>query len=307
MQKVICYLSFAILLALTACSKQDNAKVVELPVDPQKVAEPKEFVRFTLDKILGDKVVNDFDEIPSQRMYEQLRDTLDIATKKGEFETTDEYKKRFKEMQEKTYLEKLTFKDLLAFRVPVSSFGKIRTKYDADTQIAEIFVSGTSVPSGFGSAANTVGKIPSKIDFLLLDFDATTGKTEGQNAFGVKKDVDVNVSVAYGVASKSIPFLKYDRTNQFMETLKDSSLFTVKVDRSDAPAFLNDLGAIVIVKLQDPYLVRNSFGVAPTMDSPKAYSAEYKFFFGDVLGIVIYKKSSNAILKKVPAALNVVK
>lgn len=310
MQRIISYSWLAVILALIACSKQDNAKVVEMPVEQQKVVEQlkvveqKEFIKFTLDKISGDKLINDFDEVPLQRIYEQLKDTLNIAARKGEFQTTEEVKQRLKEVEEKTYVEKLTVKDLLAFRVPVNNYGKIKTKYDADSQIAMILVSGTSVPSGFSKAVNTSGKIPNRIDFLQLDFDVTTGKTEGQNSFGVKRDVDVNVSVTYGIASKSISFLKYDRTNQFTETVNDSNLFTVKVDRNVAPAFLKDLEAIVIVRLRDPYLIANSFGIAPTMDRPQAYSAKYKFLFGDVLGIVIYKKSNNEILKRIPATLN---
>jgi len=278
-------------------SSEKPSEVNQASISKESIKPP--FSKFSVESITDQKIKKEFSEVPIDLIFDSIEKHLNLT--KEEFETTDTFRKRADAKLITPYYESLNLTDLVIFSAPVGSSGTAY-EYDADKKLFRVYATETAVPTQFNRAGrfNLRKSVPNKLEI----FYERAGQSiqlagTGQNAFGAKADVELTSFNRYGLASGSMPFLKFEH-NAYMVSLKSTVLAELKIDADRAKALKSDLSMLVVFQLRDPYIITNSFGSAPTMSNPKGMSVTYKYLYGDVVDIIFYSNASGEIVSRIP-------
>jgi hypothetical protein len=294
-----------LLVVLISCEKNvDNKKInstakEELPIKTIEPVKPAPILgKFSYEMIAEDKIDLGFKKIPVQDISIGVERLLHI--KKNEFESTKEYQARVDGIKNETYYGDYTLKDLLVFQVDIGSNGAIKYKYDADKEEALIIASTSIAPARWSKREVLNKELPKKMDFFPLDLKSVKTDGVGQNAYGAEKNISITTGTAFGLASKSIPYLKYSRGMSELVSLEDTVIAKIKIPKNEAQNYLMNLGAVLVFQPQEPYIAYGLIQSAPTMSNDQGLNISYQFFYGDLNGIVIFDKRDSKIVAKVP-------
>lgn len=315
-QMVMLAILFAFATGLPGCSKRaesnatgngpnqtETGSVSAHSAAGEKVSSGIKFTKFSLDNVSGDRVEMTFTEVSVAEIYAAIVKHLDL--KKGEFETSDDFRARVDNAISTPYFHTLKLDDPVAFIVeiaPRTKFTYIKYKYDADNGLLSVYVDSTYAPMGFSSAGELALREtpPSKLAILkIAERRSILATGTGQNLFGAQREIELTKAEFYGLASKSIPFLSYG-DNPYGNHLNETTLVELKVEAKHAQEIAGDLSALVVFQPRNPYVIEKSEASAPTMSTGTGQLSIYKFLFGDLQGVIIYRKSSGEIIARLP-------
>jgi TonB family protein len=186
--------------------------------------------------------------------------------KKGEFETSDEFAQRIHHEKMLPVIGAVNLNDVFAFYY--DDFGLSYLADDAKYQL-----------SLFDSA-----KYLSQIDVNLTTQTKKYGSFVGQNAFGVKKRVQV-------VREANIQLkLSWDR-------YYDNDLFFA-VERSKAIRIKNSIRVLLLVKLHEPFVEINQNVETATIDDPRLVAYHDISLRAEYVGVIIYNIENGEILHR---------
>ena len=174
--------------------------------------------------------------------------------KKGEFESTEEYERRLEKIDNKPFYGGLMMNSRLAF---VVSKEALRTKYDADNQILDVFIKLERAVEGktwnfeiFGVTIQAYG-------------DSRT-TYEGQNAYGATATV-VKRQRSY----RNLVFVNNSEIG--IERSSSTTLVCdIKADAATARRLKDRLSVVFVSRLAKPYITTGMIELTPTLSSPLA-------------------------------------
>lgn len=185
---------------------------------------------------------------------------------KGEFETTQEYEQRLKQLSEKPVLGNLRVDSYYAFKADTEF------DYDADRQSL-----------GLSVKAKTI-----RGDLLMLFLHSTDQHLRSytaKNAFGAEVEVNVEDDEYYSLEFDNGP---------------DIGVY-IAMAPTDAEKAKPSINALVVCKLKPPFVDLRTDYHRATFDSPFSGSSKYYDIFIEVRAIWFYDFESGQVLAKVKA------
>lgn len=272
-------------------------------VKPSTVKAP--VIRFSMEMLEGGKISPAYAGFPVSDVIEAIQN-LQVA-RKGEFETTDDFKARRIAAISKKFLGGASVDDIFAFVVPVPKFDKysngLRYEFDADTGTIKLYVLPRSSEylalNGIGDPNYPTNRREFKgLDELILSSKTESKSTyPGSNAYGATVMVQKTDLSAVGIAANRIPFLKFKRDISYSNPAVSAQF---KLENSRAASEVPAMKALIVMKLSAPYIIYNFTRKEPKRDSPTDISMQEKYLYGDVLGIVFYSGKTGEIFARLP-------
>jgi hypothetical protein len=217
-------------------------------------------------------------------IYKALEKRNATSTK-GEFETTEAYRRRMESETNEILLGSLTRHSVFAFVIE-----RLESEYDADRQILRVKAELSRVREGVTLREN-------EKDLLWKIIDRDRSSYIGTNAYGAKVKVDRNDSDFYEIAFANysqFPVIRY--LDKFQQQLEDDEKklsekyglpppqrYTLTDDREtafaadltmDAPMAMkakNNLRLLLVCRLTTPNTIEGGMYDKPTIDRPHEY------------------------------------
>jgi hypothetical protein len=199
---------------------------------------------------------------------------------RGEFETTEEFRKRLDHESNLPLIGSLTAKSTLAF--VVSPF---ITKYDADAGILRM---STLVFSVIG------GRFAKRAYEITVDsIEGPRVKAVGENAFGAKRPIEIETSTSYMLAfwNSELRYFKKDELGNIAGL--------TRLGRDEALNIKDKVRGLVICKLAAPFASEWGGTVQATIDDPTEKHLTDRYVHISVLGFWFFDSASGRILDKV--------
>ena len=230
--------------------------------------------------------------------------------KKGEFESTADFNARKSLALSGRFLGDSTLEDSLAFVTSVTKLvgydSGFKYAFNADTGDVSLF----ALPSSSEySSLNGIGApdyMTNRRERRGLDrFDLSTkidsrSAYKGSNAYGATVTVEKTSMSRFGIATNRIPFLNFKRESSYSNPQVSAQF---KLENSRAARELPALKVMMVLKLEDPYIVYNFSHVEPKRDNPVDISVQEKFLTGNIIGIVFYSGLTGEVFARLPENL----
>ena len=209
---------------------------------------------------------------------------------KGEFENTEQFKKRVKSLQQfPPFIKTLNNNAEFAFRVI-----SYNPSYDADLQEFTFYF---LVNSGiFDLRKYDSHKEPSYESAVVLELktlDENKNSYEASNAFGATVQADMT--------SKTIIGIILGGALQHPKELKVSSYLTelkVNISSDKAKDVKENINILLIFKPKIPIIEHMTKARSATIDFPHAELTQLNLMVGDIIGVWLYNYKSGEIYKK---------
>jgi hypothetical protein len=249
------------------------------------------------------------DKLPPQYMGHDPEKLFNIlkqqqkTSKKGEFETTEEFHSRIQKQREAPILGDLTIGSTFIFQIPRTTgtpytLGtyNIKAAYDADHKVLEV------------AALLDTYYLDKKIKyFSSREIYDPKKHYEGTNAFGTQVTVEVHHSKHFKVIInnyQSFPLIKYISKENRDLGLKDSSyaldayVVRLNMDNSSARIAKENLSLLVVCKIIPPFTTEDTFSDKATILSPIESSRKDSYIYTNVLELWFYNISTGEIYAK---------
>lgn len=230
-----------------------------------------------------------------------------FVSEKGEFESTTDYESRKQAAMSVKVLGDTRLDDTFAFTYSVgpraSSDHSFRYSFNADTNDLQLFAyPNRQTTNGIGAP------VPGPADALKdrkKEYDAfdealTKGNSRtyvASNAYGATVTVEEITFIGHGVAANRIPFINVSKAEAYRFP---EPLIRLVMDKAKAAKELPALKALIVMKLNSPYVTYNRDHSKPTRDYPTETYVYSKYVTGDVLGIVYYSGLTGEIIARLP-------
>jgi hypothetical protein len=214
---------------------------------------------------------------PTGSAYKEarLRDVANILRvgdyKKGEFESSDEFRKRFSARLGQ--IEKQAGGNELYFSIPLE---RDKFKYDADSGLMKI---GDDYLGIFWSMSNGLPVSVSR---------HSTGTYIGTNSFGVKKEI---VKVDEVRLEANVP------GGEFSSWPSSFKSFEIPLSKQEAKNALGNLAILFVGRLKPPYYDSGTTHFTPKIDAPYDITTSRETIYFDVDCAALYYRSNGKVLR----------
>jgi hypothetical protein len=304
MKKLIIFI-FMFLTVTFVIAQNEPSKSKSMAVKQETKSNSR---KFSLEMVGKDKIDLKF----SGHSVEEAIRTIEKITliKKGEFESTADFNARKSLALSGRFLGDSTLEDSLAFVTPVTKLvgydSGFKYAFNADTGDVSLF----ALPSSSEySSLNGIGApdyMTNRRERRGLDkFDLSTkidsrSAYKGSNAYGATVTVEKTSMSRFGIATNRIPFLNFKRESSYSNPQVSAQF---KLENSRAARELPALKVMMVLKLEDPYIVYNFSHVEPKRDNPVDISVQEKFLTGNIIGIVFYSGLTGEVFARLPENL----
>lgn len=299
---------FAILplsFCVGACLAQPAAPAKKGQATPSKSSATSEAapVNFSMAMVESGRIDPRYLGMPVGEIAQRLEKMA--FPKKGEFETTADFNARKSSALSTKLSGNAGIEDTLAFVVPVGSGAThlgngMKFIFNADTSEVRLYalpkpasLNGIGGPDYKAHSTRIVG-----LDLFELDSNLDSkGTYQGSNAYGATVTVKEFARKIVGLASPLIPFLTFRRSYNYL-VVPPAARFNLDAARAERE--LSNLKALILFKLEAPYLVYDFNYVKPTRDNPIDSSTSSKYLTGSVSAILFYSGLTGEILATAP-------
>jgi hypothetical protein len=206
-----------------------------------------------------------------------------ISAQKGEYETTEQYKQRVQNEEQKPLIGLLGVNDIFSFVVNPES------KYNADSQTLTIVVKTTGVLNGFKTDNSRAGILGPTLYYKKSTY-------MGSNAFGASTEIEKILMLKVVLAFSNISALPLDKPT-YGEKNIEFKLENIKPEI--AKVIREQLQVAFIYKLEEPYHSVGSMIHEPTRDEPRDSSFIIENVLATSKAIWVFNKVNGEILLKV--------
>jgi len=234
-----------------------------------------------------------------EAIYKALESWSNTA-KKGEFETTAEYRQRLAQRPAPSLPQGQSIQDLFAFEL---SPGKYSFVYDADAALMSVrfdFDGGSISIDDLPEAARPRSpsleerlegvRLPTA-DLVLQAQEVTT--YVGDNAFGSQRQIKKLRATSYGIACSNCESLSKQ------EGVRKSVRWQVSMAPAKARVSKPNSRVLLVVRLQDPFALSGASQTQrPTRDMPIDLIEDKKYLWAQIVEIVTYDFTSGEILHR---------
>jgi hypothetical protein len=210
---------------------------------------------------------------------------------KGEYETTEEHKRRIIEERQKPVFGNLGMNDLFCYVYTPE------TKYDADINRLSLKIDTWSVNDNTGEYGN-YSEDKSRVGILGSYIRHNLGEYTASNAFGALVEVSKYREERFLLALKKsdIPFAKDENSG----ILRD--LFVYDITPEMAKKIRDQVRIAFIYQLESPYISKAERSRKPTRDYPEDRTINFFNVLAGFRGAWVFNNATGEILLKVPAA-----
>ncbi|MGI8655438.1 MAG: hypothetical protein ACR2LC_09490 [Pyrinomonadaceae bacterium] len=278
-------------------SKQSASQdTKEPPTRPTKRKEDR-YINAAFD-IKTEKLPPNFHGADARALYSDLAVHQVSIDKKGEFETTEDYRRRVENAGSSSFLGVIKPDSVLAFEV-MNSSGE--TLYNADTQTMNVVVALTSVTGA------TLYDDDKTRRAITSQADVESSEYEASNAYGAKVTVTRNTGKDFEIAFHEFPsfgMTRYvdSRTREQGFTGDSFAKDVIHVDfKTDIPAakkIKSNLRVLAVAKLLSPYTSNGKFYNKPTRDDPNEFFIQYDYLNAELLELWVYDISTGQVYAK---------
>lgn len=259
--------------------------------------------KFSMSIIERDRISPEYTGLPIAQVVDSIEKLSDQV--KGEFESTTDFNSRKAAALSGKFMGDLSVDDTYAFTVPVvkmtSYSSGLKYDFNADTSKLSLFalaysksMNGIGAPNYLTSPRQSNG-----LDQFDLDFKVnSTNIYQASNAYGASVSVTNTVTTILGIAANKISFLTYERESY--DYTNPTPSVQLNIDNTKAARELPALKAIVVIKLNEPYIAYDYMHSKPTIDKPTEYASQGKYLTGNVLGIVFYSGLTGEVFARLP-------
>lgn len=218
-------------------------------------------------------------------LYAKLDKIRTNTPVKDQFETSEQFKKRYEEYEKQPVLKNLNKDSTLAASLPADLI------YNADTQdtVVEIHI-GNFVSSKYYllqkdqeycTAGNRVLKSKSYSDYMSNTFGATVKVKHNRNEY-------------IGLAINNPEVFGLDKSKGC-----GNVIFKIhKMEADTAKQLKNDLAVMTVFNIVDPYVKTNSEYSEATIDAPYEWSSRYKYVVSNIKEAWVYSLSTGKVFLK---------
>jgi len=219
-------------------------------------------------------------------------------TDKGEFETTENYEKRLKEVANASTQGSLKVSSLYS-AVPLHN--DFYWKYDADSKI--MTYKGKMILGFYGDEPFD---LPKKFagKFIPIQLESSKNKYKrsyvGTNALGVSTNVkEYDVDEHY-IAIVNADKFNFKKREEFQDLLGYDQLeFSFKLSADIAQKIKPSLRFAIIYRIVSPYITKKVDVKTATIDSPSEWLGEKKYIYANLEQLWIYDNKTGLIIEKI--------
>jgi hypothetical protein len=207
---------------------------------------------------------------------------------KGEFETTEQYKER---------LKNVPLNDLYAFKIEPSR--AVAFFYDANKQTMDMMIETRPVTIIDPTVKYDTDHRPVMVAGITINSGAaTTSSYTGQNAYGATREVTKSVGADFGIAIEKLPETMIGSSPLAAYGMSSISLsFSITPER--AKIMKAKLGVLFICTLKSPFRLSFDRSVTrPTFSDPVDALILHNTLYTALKGIWIYNTESGEVVKK---------
>ncbi|KHA77626.1 hypothetical protein CSQ91_25295 [Janthinobacterium sp. BJB301] len=263
--------------------------------------------KFSMEMLDSDRLDPAYPGLPLGAVIEAVKKF--VREKKGEFESTADYKRRMAAALNEKVVADSSLNDALAFVVSVKKDGAysvgIGYDFNADTGKVKLYVfPRTRDLNGIGAPDYDINK-PSYKGLDQFDLSSklnSKGRYKGRSTYrGYYRGyypIEETYTSTMGVAVNRIPFLDIDRG--YTQYIKPAFQFTL--ENAVAAKELPVLKAMIVMQLASPYIAYDYKSSDSTPQQIDVTTTDRVFLTGNILGIVFYSGITGEILGRLPAS-----
>lgn len=282
----------------SAMSQEQKSAVPHRPRERKVDGE-----KFSMEMLDSDRLDPAYPGLPLGAVIEAVKKF--VREKKGEFESTADYKRRMAAALNEKVVADSSLNDALAFVVPVKKDGAysvgIGYDFNADTGKVKLYVfPRTRHLNGIGAPDYDINK-PSYKGLDQFDLSSklnSKGRYKGRSTYRGYYPIEETYTSTMGVAVNRIPFLDIDRG--YTQYIKPAFQFTL--ENAVAAKELPVLKAMVVMQLASPYIAYDYERSDSTPQRIDVTTTDRVFLTGNILGIIFYSGITGDILGRLPAS-----
>jgi hypothetical protein len=270
--------------------KQPAAPVtaaVRARAEAPKPSPPK----FRLNMIEGERLDHTFHEMPLEDLINAVQ--KNISVRKGEFESTSEFSTRKATALAMKFLGDYGMDDTFAVVSRVYSIQTFPMSYafNPDTSEVSVFV----LPRM--KTMDSYGE-PNGLYFFDFDTKIESERTyQARNAYGAVSTVQESIMSTKGIAASPVSVLTFGRRINYNSP---SPTLRFKMDNSRAAKELGSLKALLVFKLEAPYMDFDYVHKEPTRESPRDVHGRSSYIICNLQGIIYYSGLTGEIFARLP-------
>jgi hypothetical protein len=222
------------------------------------------------------KLLPNFTGHDIKTLYKEMS-TRSAGAKKGEFETTEEFRVRVQRENAAPVLGNLDKNGIFAFTI--ENYGG-ETLYDADQRIMTV---GIRLSDAWKDT-----NVESDKKALTSQSESSEETYEGSNAYGAKVQVTRLSGKHYEVA--------FSNSSQFGMTR--SILIQIPMEVSTAKNVKDHLKSVAVVRLLEPYTFEGVLYDKPTLNLPKEHFYQFYYLNTELLELWVYDDTTGQIFAK---------
>ncbi len=298
------FFSCVLITATSAEQKSKKTKNSSPRATTKVLKETSKFATIPFN-IAADKLTPQYLGHDAEQLYLKIKEKQ-ANEEKGEFETTEQYKKRLQMEDSLPIFGTLMFDSIFAVKI----FG-IDSLYNADKKELKIAIKLSKVKNE-AEYDESRRAVIAKSDHRELTY-------KGTNAFGatvdVKEDVFTNYNIAF-VNYEEFPLEVYTDPNMFPSdpksanrfrdikwlATKESVVIKLRIEPERARAAKENLEVLMVCSLEGPFITKGGTHRKPKFSDPSAFSSLDYYINARLLELWYYDFKTGEVFKKINIA-----
>jgi hypothetical protein len=223
---------------------------------------------------------------------------------KDKYESSDEYKSRMVSVFNKTKILGVEAGEIIAIQIPVNSenlpYEGVKFTFNADRERLDFHILSKKKPLvGYFPEIETSGLYGMHND--VIDVERRVDKESaylGSNALGATATVRSYKLSQFGLVSYTLDWLSHPRKSDYIFDMPVGA--SIEYTRDQARHTLNNLRAVLLMKVRFPYVISGRDFKRATMDSTYENNVTVRYITGDLMGVVFYDGKTKKVIHRMP-------